>query len=408
MPFSAAWVGEIETRNIALPVKTIALWQEMVDILAELVGVPAALIIKASPTHMEVLSASQSEGNPYIAGARDKIAALYCETVVKTKKKLLVANALKDPKWNRNPDIKLGMISYLGYPILWPDGVPFGSICILDNKENAYGMIYQRFMVQLKSLVESHLATIHLADKLASSKSELEEANKNLESFSHSVSHDLKAPLRAIGNFAELLAEDNRSRLDDEGHRQVAGIRENTVRMSKLINDLLEFSLMARHSLTRADVDMGDLALEVYVALESAVPNNNAMVQIEDLPHTYGERTMLRQVYHNLIANALKFTGKTKNPWITIGGRRELDKNIYYVKDNGAGFDMKNAEKLFRELGRLHSQSDFKGTGIGLSIVGRIVKRHGGEVWAEGAVGEGATFNFSLPNHIMGKPYLKK
>ncbi|PCI37620.1 MAG: hypothetical protein COB53_05935 [Elusimicrobia bacterium] len=396
MDSEAATTGEITTRDITLPEETVEAWQEIVDILAELLGVPAALITKLSPTHLEIFTTSNSAGNPYKVGTKLSLGGLYCETVIRTKKELMVPNALKDPRGVKNPNIKLGMISYLGYPILWPDGVPFGTICIYDPKENEYGIVYQRFMKQMKALAESHLTTIHLASALASSKFELEETNKDLEAFSRCVSHDLQEPLRAIGNVTLMLEADHASHLDEGGKLEVARIRNNTIHMSELIDDLLEFSRMARHSLLRTDVDMNALAREVYEGLKYHTLNKNAIVQIEHLPPTYGVQSMLRQVFQNLIGNALKFTGKIKEPRITIGGRWEGCSNVYYVQDNGAGFDMKYAKNLFGESESLHKEREF--TGTGLAIVRRIVQRHGGKAWAEGEVGKGATMHFSLPN----------
>ncbi len=226
----------------------------------------------------------------------------------------------------------------------------------------------------------------------------LEEANKELESFSYSVSHDLRAPLRAIDGFAHLLSEEYDGILGDEGRRYTETIGRNAVRMGQLISDILDFSRMSRREIAVTPVDMNELAREVYKEVRGAAPaERNIVLHMGDLPPAYGDRALLRQVWVNLLSNAVKYTSPRPEAVIEVNGSVDGGENTYWVKDNGVGFDMRYADKLFGVFQRLHSDGEFEGTGIGLAIVKRIVTRHGGRVWAEGKPGEGAAFYFTLP-----------
>jgi PAS domain S-box-containing protein len=218
--------------------------------------------------------------------------------------------------------------------------------------------------------------------------------NKELESFTYSVSHDLRAPLRAVDGFAKMLEEDHGQRLDDEGRRLLGVVRESSQRMGQLIDDLLAFSRLGRQVPARRPIDMAALAREVADELAGGT---RAEVALAQLPPTDADRALIRQVWVNLIGNAIKYSAKRDAPRIEIGGREEPSESIYWVRDNGAGFDMRYAAKLFNVFQRLHGQDEFPGTGVGLAIVQRVVTRHGGRVWAEGRPDEGARFFFSMP-----------
>jgi len=222
-------------------------------------------------------------------------------------------------------------------------------------------------------------------------------ANKEMEAFSYSVSHDLRAPLRAIDGFTQILVEDYASKLDDEGKRVAAIIEASTVQMGKLIDNLLSFSRLGRAEIKKVPVAMGALANEVYTEVKKSAPEKNIEFAMNTLPDSEGDFDMIRQVWANLFTNAVKFTSKKEKAKIEVGSTSDGDTVTYYVKDNGAGFDMQYVGKLFGVFQRLHSVEEFEGTGIGLANVKRIVERHGGSVRAEGKVGEGATFYFTLP-----------
>ena len=225
----------------------------------------------------------------------------------------------------------------------------------------------------------------------------LRETNAELESFSYSVSHDLRAPLRAIHGFARILLEDHGPQLDAEAKRLLTVIDENTRRMGQLIDDLLAFSRLGRKELETARVDMADLFRTVADEVRRAAGDRPLDITIGALPAARGDRDMLRQAVTNLLDNAAKFTRQRTPARIEVGHRTDNGEGVYYVKDNGAGFDQRYAGKLFGVFQRLHRAEEFEGTGVGLAIVQRIVLRHGGRVWAEGQVDGGATFYLTLP-----------
>ena len=225
---------------------------------------------------------------------------------------------------------------------------------------------------------------------------QLEQANQELESFSYSVSHDLQAPVRAINGFVQILREDHHDRMDAEMVRLCGVIASNSRRMGEMIEDLLSFSKLDAHDFRSVPTDMKSLA--ALVANEQvAVANSAALVRIGELPPASVDESLFRQVFSNLISNALKYSRSNSAPEIEVGARTEGGDVVYFVRDNGVGFDMRYAGKLFKVFQRLHQTEQFEGTGVGLAIVQRVVQRHGGRVWAESAPGRGATFHFALP-----------
>jgi PAS domain S-box-containing protein len=251
-----------------------------------------------------------------------------------------------------------------------------------------------------RELAEEAIRELNVA--LQGKAAQLESTNKELESFSYSVSHDLRAPLRAIDGFAEIIEEDYRDKFDDEGRRYLSVIRQNSKRMGALIDDLLEFSRLGRQPVTNAEVNVESLVREVVqdvLATERSDAQGSAppSIEIGPLPSALGDRGLLRQVWTNLISNAVKYSSKSKQPMIAISGCQVEAENHYSVRDNGVGFDMDYADKLFGVFQRLHRNDEFSGTGVGLAIVHRVVTRHGGRVWAEGRVNDGAVFTFALP-----------
>jgi PAS domain S-box-containing protein len=233
----------------------------------------------------------------------------------------------------------------------------------------------------------------HVLDRTA----QLEAANKELEAFSYSVSHDLRAPLRAINGFARMLTEDHGPALDAEGQRLLGVIRGEASRMGRLIDELLQFSRLGRQPLHESSSDMTAMARSVYDELRAGAPERIVDFRLDSLPSVPADPALLRQVWINLLDNALKFTRHREHAGIVVSGSVNEGEAIYSVRDNGAGFDMKYASKLFGVFQRLHGLEEFEGTGVGLALVQRIVNRHGGRVWAEATLGRGATFSFSLP-----------
>jgi PAS domain S-box-containing protein len=301
---------------------------------------------------------------------------------------------------------RLGVAGYVGTSLFDSRGEALGILVIMSRKpieRVAYwGSILEIFAARAAAEIEragteAQLKELNLSleRRVNERTAELEAANRELESFSYSVSHDLRAPLRAIAGFAGILREDHAGALGPEALRLFARIEHNAIRMGGLIDDLLELSRAGRVTLERREVDMRSLARAVLHELQPA--GGPAQVEIGSLAAASGDASLLRLVWQNLIGNALKFSARAQPPRIEIGGERRGSMVEYFVRDNGAGFDMRYAGKLFGVFQRLHAPSEFEGTGVGLAIVQRIVHRHGGEVRAEGEPERGATFRFTLP-----------
>ena len=226
---------------------------------------------------------------------------------------------------------------------------------------------------------------------------QLKAANKELESFSHSVSHDLQAPLRVLSAHSGILLEDYADKLDDEANRLLKTIQKNVDRMNKLVDDLLKFSKSGKKEVHKSNVNtekmVGSIVREIAISSQ-----NKATIKLNQLIPVLADRSLLTQVWTNLISNAIKYSSKKNDPIVEIGSNIHENEIVDYIKDNGAGFSMEYASKLFEVFQRLHKVDQFEGSGVGLAIVQKIIERHGGRVWAEGRVNEGATFYFSLPN----------
>ena len=235
-----------------------------------------------------------------------------------------------------------------------------------------------------------------LEQKVIERTAELEAVNQELEAFAFSVSHDLRAPLRAINGYAQILAEDYAEKLDAAANKVIEVITKNAQKMGVLIDDLLTFSRLGRKEVLKGNVDMTELVKAVVQELNAPAAEYLNLV-INVLPPILGDYVLLKQVWINLISNALKFSSTKPNPKIEIGATQNKEEITYYIKDNGVGFDMQYYNKLFGVFQRLHGQDEFEGTGIGLAIIQRVVNAHGGKVWAEATLNEGATFFMSLP-----------
>jgi hypothetical protein len=234
------------------------------------------------------------------------------------------------------------------------------------------------------------------ADALRHAIAAAEQANRELEAFSYSVAHDLRAPLRSIDGFSQALLEDYAERLDEEGRQYLRYVRESAQHMAQLIDDLLALSRVTRSELRRERVDLSGLARAVLAQLQRTQPDRRVRLVIADGLSAAGDARLLRVAFENLLGNAWKFTGRRAEALIEFGLNGDAGEPIYFVRDNGAGFDMAYADKLFGVFQRLHSSADYEGTGIGLATVQRIVSRHGGRIWAEAEVDRGATFRFTL------------
>lgn len=233
--------------------------------------------------------------------------------------------------------------------------------------------------------------------RVAERTGELQSTIRDLQTFSYSISHDLRTPLRSINSFASMLLEEYSGGVNEEGKRLLRTIIQRTVNMGCLIDDLLSFSKNSMQQLVVKPIDMTGLANELVERLASGRFKCTVEFRVAELPQASGDRSMIAQVLENLLANAIKFSGKVEKPIIEIGSIPEEKDNVYFVRDNGIGLDMKYVDAIFGVFQRLHNSEEFEGTGVGLAIVEQIVTKHGGRVWAEGELGEGATFYFSLP-----------
>ncbi len=246
-----------------------------------------------------------------------------------------------------------------------------------------------------RRLAENEIRALNA--KLAERAELLEATNKDLEGFSYSVSHDLRAPLRAIDGYAKLIEDGYASKLDAEGRRLFGVVHRNVHKMALLIDDLLEFSRLGRREIVAARVDMNRLVQEALWEVRATGEGMSSTIEVANLPPAWGDRALLKQVWINLLSNAIKFSGARDKPRIDVAGSIDAGETIYSVKDNGVGFNMVYYNKLFGVFQRLHRAEEFPGTGVGLAIIQRVVGRHGGRAWADGKVDQGATFYFSLP-----------
>lgn len=334
-----------------------------------------------------------------------------CGTAAFEKRQVIVSDISTDPLWAafRQLALRHGLRACWSTPILSGSGKILGTFAVY-YREPRQPSDFEMEMIERATHVvsiaierakaEENLREFHaqLEKRVEERTLELQAANSELEAFSYSVSHDLRAPLRAMDGFSRMVLEDHAGRLDENGRRMLGVIHSEAGRMGRLIDELLAFSRLGRQPIEPAWIDMKTMARETFNELARGNPERRLKLVLHPLPPACGAEAMIRQVWVNLISNAIKFTKNRECGEIEIGAKTsEGGECTYYVKDNGTGFDMRHADKLFGIFQRLHSQQDFPGTGVGLALVQRIVQRHGGRIRAEAGIDQGATFYFTLP-----------
>lgn len=291
-----------------------------------------------------------------------------------------------------------GWISDLEFDLVRKDGTTMPVLLSATAARDQDG-----HFVMSRSTMIDYADRKEAEDALHRSQTRLEAVNQELEAFAYSVSHDLRAPLRAIDGFSHMILEDYGDTFDAEGRRLFDAVRANAQRMDQLITDLLALSRVARAETVASRLDMDALVRKVFAEIAPAEVESVVSFSVSSLPEVYGDETLIRQVWSNLLSNALKYSRTKTERHIEVGGYVDGSVTVYYVKDNGVGFDPRYAHKLFGLFQRLHKATDFEGSGVGLAIVQRIVHLHGGKVWAEGSPDEGATFYFALPTNNAGQ-----
>jgi C4-dicarboxylate-specific signal transduction histidine kinase len=395
-----------------VPAQIIEKWQEIIDLLAAVLHVPSALIMKVEPPNIRVFVRSESEGNPYERDERACLnTGLYCETVMKTRQLLLVPDALADQEWNANPDIKLGMISYMGVPVAWPNGDIFGTICVLDDRRNEYGELFRKFLFQCRDVLQADLKSLQTSAELELKVLErTAELNKTQTELAHatrvttlgelatSIAHEVYQPLTAIAANAEagLLFLDRENPDLGEVRDALRQIIMDGNRADEVIRRVR--TLANKTDIQKVPLDINDVIEEVMLIFRHEAIAHGVLLRQElasALPQVFGDRVQLQQVIMNLLMNGIQATSSV------TGRRHELrirsqehgpDQILVAVEDSGTGFELQNVDRLFSAF----FTTKPNGMGIGLSICRSIVEQHGGNIWATRNSGAGSTFQFTL------------
>ncbi|MBR0777049.1 GAF domain-containing protein [Bradyrhizobium diazoefficiens] len=402
-----------------IPAEITEKWQEIIDLLAEVLHVPSALIMKVEPPNIRVFVCSDSEGNPY---ERDELACLntglYCETVMKSRQLLLVPDALADQEWNANPDIKLGMISYMGFPVAWPNGDIFGTICVLDARPNEYSELYRKILFQCREVLQTDLkvlqASIDLEHKVLERTAELRRSGELLQKaqtelahatrvttlgeLTSSLAHEVSQPLGAmsLNATAALCSLDLENPDLGEARDALRAIIMDGERANDVIRRVRALTKM--NDIQKTPLDINDVIKDVMLIFRQEALSHGVSLSQESasaLPQVLGDRVQLQQVLVNLLMNGIQAMSAV------TGRRHELrirsqeqgpDHILVAVEDTGTGIDPQNADRLFSAF--FTTKPD--GLGLGLSICQSIVERHGGKIWGASNSGVGSTFQFTL------------
>jgi signal transduction histidine kinase len=395
-----------------VPSEIVSKWQEIVDLLAEIIHVPSALIMRVEPPNIKVFVSSESEKNPYEPNELASLnTGLYCETVMNTRQPLLVPDARNDEAWKSNPDIKLGMVSYLGVPVIWPDGEIFGTICVLDNKGNAYSELYLRLLLQWREVVQADLRWLAaLQGELRESEKRYREVQMELAhanrlaivgQLTASIAHEVKQPVAAtIANAsAGLRWLDGPAPNLEEVRQALTRIVKDGNRSAEVIDRIR--ALIKRAPPRRDSLEMNGAIREVIELTRGEALRNGVSVQVEladGLPLVQGDRVELQQVLLNLVVNAVEaMTGTSEGTrrLVINSGNAETGGVCVSVVDSGPGLAPGAIDRLFEAF----YTTKPGGLGLGLCICRSIIEAHGGQLWASANVTRGVTFQFTVPSH---------
>lgn len=417
---------ETETyREHQVPKSYVEDWQETINVLARVFDVPAGLIMRVLPSELEVLVASSTRANPYKPPEKAKLnTSLYCETVMATRSPLHVPNALDDPEWRDNPDVKLNMISYLGMPLIWPDGSVFGTICVLDDKAQPYAEIYQDLLQQFRQIIERDFELIARTDELEDTLHQLEQVQEKLV-FSEKmaslgqlvagIAHEFNSPIgvmraatdvsgRCIESIDDLLKEGHSSHLKSKLHKPLNVLRENLglaeaaeLRVSKIVQSLKEFAALDQAEFQQVDIhkDLDNTLTLIDQELRDRVAVHK---DYGDVPPIECYRSQINQVLMVLLVNASE--AMLDKGTITIRTRSETGNVFIEISDTGRGLSPDEMKKLF-DLSFTRKGSRV-GMSVGLSMVRHIIDKHHGNIAVESTPGEGTTFQVTLPIKGLG------
>lgn len=377
-------------------------WQTLIDLAAKLIKVPSGLIMKLNKETIEVFLKSNTNGNPYKVGETEKlIYGLYCETVIGKQEMLIVPDARKSKIWKENnPDIDINMVSYLGYPINWPDGEVFGTVCLLDNKENHYNNNYIELVNQTKMHIETDLQLLFTKLELERKNTQLNDLNNTKDKFFSIISHDLRSPFMAILGYSNLLLQNHENQNKIERTKHITPIIESANKAYELLENLLEWSSVQTGAISfnPEPAILNELIEEAVSQVSHIANKKNIKVSfLKSKKHeVLVDVLMINTILRNLITNAIKFTYANGTISIAI---EERNKNLEVsVTDNGIGMDEKTMNKLFKldEHYINRGTEDEEGTGLGLNLCKEFIEMHGGRIWVNSEPGKGSTFTFTI------------
>jgi two-component system, sensor histidine kinase len=399
--------------HIEVPTGMRTAWQEIVDLISEIYQVPAALIMRVHERDIEVYVRNRHADHPFRTGHKEQLGmGLYCETVMDNRAMLLVPDARKDPEWDHNPDIAHGMISYLGMPLTWPAGEVFGTICVLDTKENSYTDHLIRLMEKFSRLIMSDLHIIWSSLELENANQELHLLNEEMNQFMGIAAHDLRSALNVLLGCSSYLLPKETKELSNKERTYLDLIKKSSSTMLRLMDELLDIARIdtMRLPLTLEETDFSVLIgenIQFNQALAEAKGIQINLVMPPELKRVKVDPGKIEQVLNNLLSNAVKYS--PSNTTILVSVDQNPDEIIVSVRDQGPGIPGEEQQDLFNPFRTtsIRPAPDETSTGLGLYIARRIVEEHGGRIWVESDTGKGSAFSFTL-KHLRTKTVRRK